>query len=128
MVKNFETVSCLREMNFRRCVVPDDAVSLDIQTIEISDASPQMACSAIYVRFKRKNGLYSCQLIIARTKIVPEDMTLPRAELFAATLNATTGHIVKLSLKDLVKSRVSLVDSWIINLYNNHSHTVEAVG
>jgi hypothetical protein len=43
--------------------------------------------------------------------------------LFAATLNATTGHIVKLSLKDLVRSRLSLVDSqialfWIISTHS----------
>ena len=122
-LKNFDTVSQIREIRFRRCVVPGDALNLDVETIEISDASPQMACSAIYVRFKRKNGLYSCQLIFARTKIVPDDMTLPRAELFAASLNATTGHIVKLSLQDLVKSRVSLVDSQISLFWIVSTHT-----
>ena len=112
-LKNVDTISEMREIKFRRCVVPEDAISLDIETIEISDASPQMACSAIYVRFQRKSGLFSCHLIFARTKIVPENMTLPRAELFAATLNATTGHIVKISLGDMVKNRVSLTDSQI---------------
>ncbi len=78
-------------------------------------------CSAVYVRIKRKNGLFSCQLVFARTKIVPKDMTLPRAELFAATLNATTAHIVKLSLSDHIEDRISLIDSqialfWIANV------------
>ena len=122
-LKNFDTVSQLKEIKFRRCVVPDDALNLDIETIEISDASPQMACSAIYVRFQRRNGEYSCQLVFARTKIVPDDMTLPRAELFAATLNATTGHVVNLSLRDLVKSRISLVDSQIALFWIISTHT-----
>ena len=122
-LKNFDNVSQMKEMKFRRCVVPDDAQNLDIETIEISDASPQMACSAIYVRFLRKNGEYSCQLIFARTKIVPDDMNLPRAELFAATLNATTGHVVILSLRDLVKSRISLVDSQIALFWIISTHT-----
>ena len=60
-LKNFDTVSEMREIKFRRCVVPVDAINLDIDTIEISDASSQMACSAVYVRFKRRNGQYSCQ-------------------------------------------------------------------
>ena len=76
----------MREIKFCRCVIQVNAVSLDTETIEISDASAKMACSAIYVRFRRRNGLYSCQLIFARSKIVPDNMTLPRAELFAATL------------------------------------------
>ena len=52
---------------------------------------------AIYARFKLTDGGYSCQLVFARTKIVPKDMSIPRAELLAATLNATTGHVVKIS-------------------------------
>ena len=122
-LKNLDKISQMREIKFRRCVIPEDAVNLDIETIEISDASSKMACSAIYVRFKRRNGLYSCQLIFARSKIVPDNMTLPRAELFAATLNATTGHIVALSLLDLIKDRVCLIDSqvalfWILSTHS----------
>ena len=117
---NFDRINKMREIKFQRCIIPEDAINLEMETIEVSDASSQMACSAIYVRLKRKNGLYSCQLVFARTKIVPRDMTLPRAELFAATLNATTAHIVRLSLQDHIESRLSLIDSqialfWIAN-------------
>ena len=118
--KNFQTILEMREIRFKRCVVPDDAVSLEMETIEMGDSSLYMACAAVYVRFKRKNGLYSCQLIFARSKIVPKGMSIPRAELFAAVLNATTGHIVNLSLKNFIKNRISLTDSqvalfWISN-------------
>ena len=37
-----------------------------METCEISDSSLNLACSAVYARFKRKNGLYSCQLVFAR--------------------------------------------------------------
>ena len=67
-----------------------------METIELADASLNMACAATYTRFKRKNGLYSCQLIFARSKVVPSGMTIPRAELFAAVLNATTAHVYHL--------------------------------
>ena len=112
-LRNFDTIEEIREMRFRRCVIPKDAVSLDIETIEISDASEKMACSAVYARYRLRSGLYSCNLIFARSKIVPEGMTMPRAECFAAALNATTGHIAKLSLKDQITSRISLTDSQV---------------
>ena len=67
----------------------------------------------MYVRFKRKNGRYHCQLLFARTKILPKNMGPPRAELFAAELNATT-------LGKFIKKRIHLTDSqitlfWICN-------------
>ena len=66
--------------------------------------SLEMACSVVYVRIKRKNGKYSCQNVFAKSKIIPDGMSIPRAELVAATLNAATGHVVKLSLGDYIKS------------------------
>ena len=95
---NFEMIQELGNVRYKRAVVPSDAASLDIETVDFSDASEKMICVAIYVRFLRKSGEYSSQLLFSRTKIVPQDMTLPRAELLAASLNASTGHIVKTAL------------------------------
>ena len=112
-LENFELIKELGDVTFRRCIVPEDAVNLDIETIEIGDASQQLVCSAVYVRFKRKSGNYSCQLCFAKTKIVPPDMTLPRAELFAAVLTASIGHVVFTSLNKFIKKRIHLTDSQI---------------
>ena len=38
-------------------IVPDNAVNLDIQTLEFGDASTEMACIAVYAKFQRKNGM-----------------------------------------------------------------------
>ena len=111
--KNFEIISELKEIKFQRCIVPEDAINLDMETIEMADSSLKIACSAVYVRFKKKNGLNSCQLVFARSKIHPSYMTIPRGELFAAELNATTGHVVNLSLSDYIKSRTHLTDSQV---------------
>ena len=100
-------------VTFKRCIVPKDVVNLDIETIEIGDASQQLVCSAVYLRFKLKSGGYSCQLCFAKTKIVPRDMTLPRAELFAAVLTASIGHVVYRSLAEFIKKRIHLTDSQI---------------
>ena len=43
---------------------------------------------------------FSFQLIFARTKIVL-NLSIPRAELEAALLNASIGHLVHLSMKNM---------------------------
>ena len=119
-INNFDTLSQLNEIQFRRTIVPEDAINLDVETIEMADASLEIACVAIYARFKRKNGSYSCQLIFARSKILPKGMSIPRAELFAAGLNASTSHVVNLALDKYVKNRVSLTDSQIVLYWINN--------
>ena len=45
---------------------------------------------------------------------MPEGTTLPRSELLAASLNATTGHIVKLSFGSYHISCLKLTDSQVV--------------
>ena len=88
-------------------------------SIEMADASQNLACAIVYVRFKRKSGKFSCQLIFSRSKIIPNGMTIPRAELFGAFLNATTGHVVYTALNNYAKGRCHLTDSQITLFWIN---------
>ena len=77
-------------------------------------------CVAIFARFLRRNGTYSCQLAFSRSKVVPDGLNQPRAELLAATLNTHTGETVKRAFQDNHKGTVKLSDSqvtlhWINN-------------
>ena len=119
---NFDLIQELGTLKFKRAVVPEDACSLDIETIDAADAGENLICAAIYARFKLRGGGYSCQLIFARTKVV-HDITVPRAELVAALLNASTGHIVKLSLKELLVRRWKLTDSQVALHWINSTKT-----
>ena len=112
-------MSEMGKIKFNRAIIPDDAVSLDIETIDTADASQALVCAASYARFKRRNGEYSCQLVFSPSKIIPKGMTMPRAELFAATLNACTGHVVKLSFDGYVKGCIKLTDSQIVLHWSN---------
>ena len=94
-IDNFEMIEEIKTIQFKRAVVPDDAIDLSVETLDFADASPKMICVAIYARFKKRSGGYSCQLVFARSKIVPQDMSQPRAEALALELNAKTGHVVK---------------------------------
>ena len=112
-LSNFDMINELKTVRFRRAVVPTAAVSMDINTLDFSDASKSMACVAIYARFLLKCGSYSCQLIFARSKLIPEGMTIPRAELLAANLNAHTGEVVKRALSKFNISSQKFTDSQV---------------
>ena len=110
---NIEMIQEIRDIRYQRAVIPHDAVDLNCETIDTADASQAMICVAIYIRFKLKSGGYSCQLLFARTKTVPKDMTQPRAEMLAASINASTGHIVKTALGDMHSKCWKLTDSQV---------------
>ena len=112
-LSHFNMISELKTIQFRRAVVPSDAVSMDVNTLDFSDASKQMACVAIYVRFLLKCGSYSCQLIFARSKIIPDGMSIPRAELLAANLNAHTGEVVRRALSKFNPTSQKFTDSQV---------------
>ena len=110
---NFEMMQELKHVRFRRAVIPDDAVSTDVELLCVADASEILICLGIYARFLRKSGGHSCQLLFGRTKVVPKDMSIPRAELLAAVMNASSTHVVKTSLGKMVKKSWMLTDSQV---------------
>ena len=117
---NFQLMGELKNLRYKRAVIPEDAVNLEIETLEFGDASKTLVCVAIYVRFKRKCGNYSCQLILGKSRLVPETMTQPRAELFAALVNTHASQVVKRALSKHHKDYVKFTDSqialnWICN-------------
>ena len=111
---NFEVIKEMANIRFNRLFVPGDAVDLNVETIDVADASCLLICAAIYGRFKRKNAEYSCLLIFSRPNLVPDNITMPRAELLAAVLNSRTGHIVKCSLGNYFSKCIKLTDSQIV--------------
>ena len=119
-ISHFKVMQEIDYLKFQRAVVPEDAVNLELNTIDAADASNKMAYIALYARFLRRNGTYSCQLVFFRSKVVPDGPSQPTAELLAATLNIHTGEIVKRDFQDNRKGSVRLSDSqvtlhWINN-------------
>ena len=79
-----------------------------------------MVCVCIYARFKRRDGTYSCQLVFSRSRVVPQGMSQPRAELYAALINAYAGEVVRRSFRQDHKEAIKFTDSqislhWITN-------------
>ena len=112
-MSNFKTLQEIGNIRFKRAIVPAEALNLTMETIDTADASQSLICVAIYARFKLKSGEYSCQLVLARSKLLPEDISIPRAELMAATLNASTGFIVKRALGHKHTKSYKVTDSQV---------------
>ena len=90
----------LGDIKFSRATLPIDAVSLQMETIEAGDASTALICAAVYVRFERQSGEYSCELVVGKSKIVPSGMTVPKSELYAMEINSSLGHLTQRALAE----------------------------
>ena len=118
--ENFANIQEIGNIRFKRAIIPEDAIDLNITTLDFGDASPSMICTCVYARFKKKNGTYSCQLVLARTKVVPQGMSLPRAEHLAALINTYTSEVVRRSFNSFHQGSTRFTDSqvclyWITN-------------
>ena len=114
-IDHFEMLAEIKDVYYKHSVVPEDAASLDVETLDFGDVS-----AAIHIRFKKKDSTNSCQLIFARSRLVSDESTQPRGELLAAVINLHTGNIIKRAFGDRNKSSFKLTDSlislfWICN-------------
>jgi hypothetical protein len=107
-----EQIQALRGVTFQRTVIPVDAVNTQIELLVHTDASQNLGVVAIFGRVLRKNGLYSCQLLTGRSKLLTE-MTIPKAELKAAVAGATTAAMVRRNLGDRYGGDTFCTDSTI---------------
>ena len=92
--------------------MPADAVNVQVNLIVSSDASQNIAVSTVHARILRKNGDYSCQLLTAKSKLVNMS-TVPKAEIRAAVMGATLGHLAKYNLETQYEGAVYCSDSTI---------------
>ena len=104
----------IKTLKYQRAVIPEDTIDTQIDTLDFGDASREIACIAIYARFKRKDGSYSCQLVFARSRLIPTKMTQPRAELCAALINTHTGEIVRRAFGQHDTNAFKFTDSQIV--------------
>ena len=126
-VSHLKMMQEIGKIKFHRAMmVPEDAINLDIQTIDAADASQKLACVAISTKFLKKDGTHSCQLIFSRSKLIPDGLSQPRAELFAATMNAHTGEIVRRALQENHKGKMKFTDSQVVlHWLSNHEKAVK---
>ena len=111
-VANMANIQDLRAVVFKRTVIPEDAADEKIDLLVAVDASQNLGVATIYGRVQRKCGLYSCQLIMARSKIV-SNLTIPRAEMRSAVMGAVLSQVAKRNLGERLGEVTYVTDSTI---------------
>ena len=111
-IRNLEDMQSIREIKFRRSVIPAEAVSTDVEFITSVDASENIAIAVVHSRILMKNGEYYTQLVCAKSKLVSTS-TIPRAELKAATMGAILMHTVKVNFGEQFKKSIFVTDSTV---------------
>jgi len=111
-VQNMHSIQDLKDVYFRRSIIPPNAASCQVDLIVAVDASQFIGVAAIYGRVALKGGGYSCQLMLARSKIMA-DLTIPRAELKAAVIGATAATVMKSNLRERLGEVLYVTDSTI---------------
>ena len=98
-----------------RCVTTQDYQQVYLH--RFADARKVAVCAATYTVCLRKNGGVRQNLLVAKSRITPKNLTIPRLELIAAhTLAKLVAH-VKLSLTENTFKEINLWTDSMATLY-----------
>ena len=110
-VSNLKSVQDLSMLEFPRNAFPTGASTFEL--FVAADASQELAAACVYSRVVNADGKYECRLVAAKTSVANK-LTIPKAELKAATMAANLGHIVKQNLGNRVTRTFYVTDSSIV--------------
>ena len=111
---HFQIMNEIKTLKYQQAVIPEYAIDTQVETLDFVDASREITCIAIYARFKRKDGSYSCQLVFARSRLIPTNTTNPRPELYAALINTNTEEVVRRAFGQYHTNAFKFRDSQIV--------------
>src|SRR5450830_694747 len=111
--ENMDRIQQLKTVTFNRTVIPEDAANTEIELLVLCDASQNLGIVAIFARVLRKNGTYSCQLMLGRSKLLV-GLTIPKAEMKAAVCAAVTASVVKRNLGERFSGVTFCTDSTVV--------------
>ena len=112
------TIKGLGAVMFDRAVIPQDAVTTELELIVSSDASESVAVTAVHARILLRDGSYRAQLIAAKSKVV-RGLTVPRAELKAAVMGAVLAAVVRKNFGPACAGAIHVTDSAICMFWLN---------
>jgi hypothetical protein len=107
-----ENIQKLKQVTFRRAIIPPDAANTNVYLLTFSDASQHLGMVAILGRVLRKCGKFSCQLLMGRSKLLT-GLTIPKAELKAAVAGAVSTSVVKRNLSEKFAGQIFAIDSTV---------------
>ena len=109
---NFHLMAKIQKILIPRTVVPIDAIDPNkLELLIACDASVKMTAAVCYVRFRLKQGGYSCSMLTAKSRSV--DSTIPRNELSSNVLAAEMFVTLSKAFGDKIESYYVFTDSMI---------------
>ena len=113
VVKSLWRMYKLKSMQFRRAVVPVDAVDpKKAHLLAAVDAAKPLKIVGVWARFRRRNNKFSSQLLIGRS-LLSRDSTLPQEELEAQTIGSNLLAVCRKALDGWVEDYSLFADSVI---------------
>ena len=112
IVKDLWRLFKLQGLKFRRAVIPDDAVNLKAHLTACVDAANKLKIVGVWVRFLRKCGKYSSQLLIGRS-LLSRGGTIPKEELEAMTIGSNLLAVCRKALEGWLEDYSLFSDSVI---------------
>ena len=77
-VKMFWRFELHRALHFTRPVMPVDAINTKLRTLNGGDAASPVVMMGSWGGFERSNGDWSCQLLLGRSILADENLTIPK--------------------------------------------------
>ena len=111
-VNNLWRMHNLQGIHLRRAIVPEDAVSLELEIVAAADAA-DLKIAGVWGRFLRSNGQYSCQLLIGRSLLCKPESTVPKDELESLTIASNLLYIARKALESWTQNYILIGDSVI---------------
>ena len=100
--ENFKMIEDCRGLLYRRCLVPENAVSLKAHFWILCDAADAGIMIAAYARFPLPDNKWSCQNLLGKSLLAPEAWTIPKKELQALTAAANIKVTIERALEDWI--------------------------
>ena len=112
-LKQFLLWEQLRGIQFRRAMMPEDAVDSKLRVIVAVDAAKPAMVIGAWAGFRKPDNSFSCQLMIGRALLTSEDATIPKSELTSFTCGSNLSWLIRTTIKDWVDSYILVGDSII---------------
>ena len=119
-IEDFKFIEEMRDIQYVRCRIPEDALRSTVRLWLLCDASPcgGMIITA-YSGNERRDGSWSSDLLFAKNLLSPKGWTTPQAELHALSSLGNMSSILMQSLADWIEvmragSDSTIALSWVV--------------
>ena len=112
-IKYVENLFRLKDMTFKRCLVPPDYKGTGAKLVTFCDGSMEAVCCVTYAFFPLKNGTWKARLIAAKGKIAPKRgaFSIPEMELDAAVRGISLSREIEKTMRLKFDEILHITDS-----------------